>query len=249
MALEKRTCRFEVKELAEDTPGQFSGIASVYGVTDLQGDVVMPGAFTKTIEERGRELPILWQHHPDTPIGVGTLSDSGPGLLLAGSLVLDVQKAREAYALLKAKAVKGLSIGYEVIKDRMENGVRQLLEIRLWEVSLVTFAANPLAQVTGVKDIEGLAAVVAELKEGRVLSRRNRQTLADAVALLSELLAAAGEDAGDKQTDPASTGTPPAPKGEEPPTAPEPELLHSLRAFTEDVKAAADAAARRKSWT
>ena len=63
---------------------------------------------------------------------------------------MELPKAQEAYVLLKSGAIDGLSIGYEVakaVRDR-QTGVRHLLEVSLWEISLVTFAANQAARIT-----------------------------------------------------------------------------------------------------
>jgi hypothetical protein len=146
--VEKKAFQFEVKELQET--GDFVGFASVYGIEDLGGDMVMPGAFTRTIQQNP-EVVILWQHDPYHPIGLGKLEDSPQGLIIRGKLNLDVTKGREAYSLLKQGAIKGLSIGYDTITVSWAQEVRQLLEVRLWEVSVVTFPMLPIAQVTSVK--------------------------------------------------------------------------------------------------
>src|SRR5436190_5181510 len=124
-----------------EEPGTFTGLASVYNNTDLHGEVVLPGAFTKTIAERP-VVKLLYQHDTWTPIGVGEISDSDAGLVIKARLALGVEKARETYELLKAGVLDSLSIGFDVIKDAVEGKVRKISEIRLWEVSVVTFPAN-----------------------------------------------------------------------------------------------------------
>ncbi len=137
-----------LKEINED--GTFTGLAATYGTRDLGGDVIQPGAFTKSLAAKS-EVPVLWQHDQKEPIGVGRLSDTEQGLAISGKLVLESDVARKAYALMKAGAVKGLSIGYQIVHDAMQNGMRMLQELKLHEVSVVTFAMNPAAQVTAVK--------------------------------------------------------------------------------------------------
>lgn len=173
--------KFLLKKVADD--GSFTGLAAVYGNTDLGGDIIMPGAFTKTINDKG-EVPILWQHDSREPIGLGKLADSADGLLIDGMLVMGSPTAQKAYALMKAGVTKGLSIGYDTIVSEYdkENDIRRLKELRLWEVSVVTFPMNPKAQVIDVKCIaEDLSAAAAdiqakafamhkELKAGRQLS-------------------------------------------------------------------------------
>lgn len=161
-------------DLAPD--GSFNGRASVYGVVDHQGDIVERGAFRRSLNERGRTRPLLWGHQPDKPIGVVTLSDSLDALHVQGQLVLDTQLGREAHALMKAGAVDGLSIGYEVRDAHPRNGVRHLADLDLWEVSLVTFPANTHARVDAVKDgaLASLARTLSAMHdelEGAALRR------------------------------------------------------------------------------
>ena len=145
----------EIKSL--DEHGRFAGYASVFGVVDSQHDVVMPGAFTFTLEQRAGQIKLLWQHQWGEPIGAITkLFEDARGLYIEGQLLMDVARAKEAYALMKAGVVKGLSIGYTPgrWKRDPDSGVRQLQSVDLWEISLVTTPANAAAQVTVVKSDE-----------------------------------------------------------------------------------------------
>ncbi len=159
-------CAFEMKSLAAD--GTFEGYASVFGVIDSQRDRVHPGAFKSSIKSREKPVQLLWQHQWDKPIGVITaLFEDACGLYLKGKLLMEVAQAREAYALLKAGVVRGLSIGYSVKRSRRnpDSGVRELLDLNLWEISLVTQPANEAALVTVVKsritdDMEALARAI-----------------------------------------------------------------------------------------
>lgn len=142
----------ELKMLGED--GRFAGYASVFEVVDSQRDMVHRGAFAKSIAGRLSQIKLLWQHAMGEPIGYFTaMFEDTHGLFVEGRLMLEVAKAREAYALLKAGVVRGLSIGYAPVRSRVDaqTGVRHLSEVELWEVSLVTFPANEAAQVTVVK--------------------------------------------------------------------------------------------------
>jgi len=134
--------------------GEFEGLASVYDVQDLGGDIVKKGAFTRTLEHRKGKVPLLWQHDSAEVIGIAELKDSRDGLGIRGKLNLKVAKAVEAYELLKQGAIKGLSIGYDVVKETAEGGARLLKELALWEVSVVTFPMNPEAAVMSVKSPE-----------------------------------------------------------------------------------------------
>lgn len=149
--MEHKQLQLKVNDIAQD--GTFEGLLSVYGVVDLGNDRVEPGAFTKSIAERGGVVPLLWQHQINQPIGLLQLRDTPKALEVTGSLVLEVAQAREAYALLKKGVLRGLSIGYEAIKHTMQGSIRRLQELRLMEGSLVTFPMCLPAEVTAVKSI------------------------------------------------------------------------------------------------
>lgn len=159
-----KECKFQLKEIGEE--GTFTGLAAVYGNVDMGKDMIQPGAFTKTLADKNSEVPILWQHDPREPIGKATLTDGKEGLHIKGELVLESPVAQKAYALLKRGVLKGLSIGYDVVTEKMEKGIRILKEIKLWETSLVTFPMNELALVDHVKgmndqELAELAEVIA----------------------------------------------------------------------------------------
>lgn len=155
----------EIKEFSEE--GSFEGLLSPYGTVDLGGDMVEPGAYVKTIQENKGKVVMLWQHQTASPIGELTLEDRADGLWCKGKLCLELAAAKEAYISIKAGLVKGLSIGYDSIKDSVENGIRHLKEIRLWEGSLVTFPMAP-------------SAMIASFKAGAMLSAANKSRLSTA---------------------------------------------------------------------
>ena len=146
----------EIKSVSET--GVFSGYGSVFHNEDSYGDVVRPGAFKKSLAEwakKGRLPPMLWQHDKREPIGVFTkMVEDEKGLFVEGRLLIDdIPQARAAYALLKEKALGGMSIGYReiLIEQDHDEKVTNLLELDLWEVSVVTFPANEEATVDSVK--------------------------------------------------------------------------------------------------
>jgi HK97 family phage prohead protease len=155
-----------------DDEGRFTGYAAVFGNVDQGNDVIDPGAFTKTLDENP-EVPILWAHDTDEPIGVSTsMVEDGKGLRVEGQLALDVQRAREVHALMKLGAIKGLSIGYRTVKRSFKGAVRHLEELKLGEFSPVVFPMNALAGVDDVKDLygweatEGLSALLCMIRAG-----------------------------------------------------------------------------------
>ena len=148
--MEKKQFKFELKELKET--GEFEGYAAVFGNLDKGGDIIDPGAFTKTLLEK-KEFPLSWMHDIRDLLGMVSAEQDNVGLKIHGFLNLAVQSAREKYALMKQGVIKMLSIGYDTIKAVFEsNGaVRRLQELKLYEVSLVPWAMNPEALVTDVK--------------------------------------------------------------------------------------------------
>jgi uncharacterized protein len=145
-------CALELKSLSEE--GRFAGYASVFDVVDSQNDIILRGAFAKTLRERKGGIKLLWQHQMDEPIGIiEKIFEDTRGLYVQGRLLLSVARAREAYDLVKAGALEGMSIGYSPVSFDFEpkTGVRRIHEVSLWEVSLVTFPANAAAGITVVK--------------------------------------------------------------------------------------------------
>lgn len=138
--------------------GEFEGYGSVFGNEDSAGDIVAQGAFAASLAEhksQGTMPALLWQHDSRKPIGVYTeMREDSRGLFVKGKLELDTQLGREAHVLLKAGALNGLSIGYMIKRwERSEedDNIWTLLELDLWECSIVTFPANEQARVSGVK--------------------------------------------------------------------------------------------------
>ncbi len=161
--VEWKTFDFLCSDMKADEKA-ISGYGSVFGNVDLQNDVVEAGAFADSIAElkaSGRPLKMLWQHYD--PIGPWTeVAEDARGLFVSGlPLIDDVQQAREAYALAKAKVVDGLSIGYRVLdyNRNADTGVRHLKRLKLVEVSLVTEPANPMARVSSVKSASEIRSI------------------------------------------------------------------------------------------
>jgi HK97 family phage prohead protease len=175
---------FTWKVKALDPQGTFSGVASTYSDTpDLQGDLILPGAYAQAIASQGAGYPLLFAHQQSQPLGVGKISDSREGLIVNGTLVMSDPNAQRAYAHLKAGSLKGLSIGYSVSPDKEtfnRDGTRTLTEIRLHEISLTPVPADPGAQVTSVKSA---AAVLRGLKSGD-LGAEDRAVLVGALRSL-----------------------------------------------------------------
>ena len=149
------------------------GYASVFGVRDRGGDIVMPGAYAaslKRMAEAGGRVRMLWQHDQGQPIGVWDMvAEDAHGLRVKGRLLTEVAKGREAAALMSAGAVDGLSIGYRTLRaEKLPEGGRKLIELELWEVSLVTFPMLPIARASAKSDV----SLMAEFARGIEAARR-----------------------------------------------------------------------------
>src|SRR5256714_8814516 len=139
-----------------DPDGTVEGYASLFGEIDAARDMVMPGAFSRTLKSRGvRRIPMLFQHDPAEPVGVWfELTEDFRGLRARGRLIPEVARARELLALVKSGAVDGLSIGFRTVKGRIDpaSRVRKIHELELWEISIVTFPLLAGARVRAVKE-------------------------------------------------------------------------------------------------
>lgn len=144
--------KFSSVQIDVEKSGEIEGYASRFGVKDQGGDVVVKGAFEKSLSRRSPIM--LWQHDPSRPIGRWTsVKEDEKGLHVKGQINLDVQKGREAVALIADGAISGMSIGYRTLKsDSIKNG-RELKELDLWEVSLVTFPMLPEATIESIKSV------------------------------------------------------------------------------------------------
>jgi len=147
----------KAETIGEEGSGEFEGYGSIFGNVDLGNDVIMKGAFKRSLRRRGpKKVKLLYQHKTDMPIGVfDQIREDEKGLYVKGRLALQTQAGREAYELMKMGALDGLSIGFKVdpkgysYEPRTKR--RVIDEVDLMEVSLVTFPMNPQAMVRSVK--------------------------------------------------------------------------------------------------
>ena len=186
MTVKHHDSRLQVKSVGEN--GVFAGYASVFDVVDSYKDVVIPGAFVKSLQQHmdsGTMPALLWQHNTSEPIGVWTLmQEDKKGLYVEGRLLVDDDPlARRAYAHLKAGSVSGLSIGFKTVDEEYdrENDTMKLKEVELWETSIVTFPANTAARVENVRAadiIKNIRDFEAVLRDELGFSARKAKKLA-----------------------------------------------------------------------
>lgn len=150
--MQRRSFGWEIKGI--DEAGYVEGLAAGYGNVDHGGDKILPGAFSKSIEGRAG-VPMLLFHDQQRPVGKwAEFSETADGLMVKGKISTKTRDGGEAYELVKDGALSGLSIGYDPVVKRMAGDVRELVELALHEVSLVTIGMNSRAMISGVKELE-----------------------------------------------------------------------------------------------
>jgi hypothetical protein len=196
---------------------------AVMGHVDDGGDRILPNAFRKTLAERQSRVMVLWQHDASQPpvgkpltikeIAAGELPGeykarypAATGALYGEVEYLDTPRGNEILTGIRAEAIKENSIGYDtIVSDYASEGekkVRNLREVRLWDISPVNWGMQPAAVnlksavahfQTGELDIPGLIpelmrVFTGEAKEGRVLSAANLAKLKNALETLTSIL-------------------------------------------------------------
>lgn len=142
---------FEYSTKADGDVTRIEGYGSTFGNTDLGGDVVQRGAFVKSLSERMPKM--LWQHDIKQLPGVWErASEDTKGLYLEG-FFLNTTLGRDVAEQSKHGAIETMSIGYGVKQAEYsaDKKTRFLKELRLHEVSLVTFPMNEEARIIAVK--------------------------------------------------------------------------------------------------
>lgn len=158
---------------APDDTGVISGYAATWGRPDSFGDIWVKGCFAASLEQHranGTRPLMLWAHDPTNPIGVWeSFVEDGTGLKVEGRLVLDATAGRDAFALLKAGAVDGLSVGFRTVKSTaLPKGGRRVEAVDLIEASLVARPAQGAARITSIRSespVAGLAAYIRQCAE------------------------------------------------------------------------------------
>lgn len=126
------------------------GYASLFNIPDLNGDVVRPGAFARSLKRQGpRGVRMLFQHEAGEPVGVwDEMREDATGLYVRGRVLKAAPRGRATASLIAQGAVDGLSIGFRTIRFApLKAGGRELIELDLWEVSVVTFPMLPQARL------------------------------------------------------------------------------------------------------
>lgn len=218
---------YKTMQLKADEAGKISGFFSTYEKTpDSYGDIIMPGAFTKTIEKRketGHPFPLCFNHDFDKVIGAcNTIEEKEQGPYIEADF-LDTQLGQDVRKMVLSGAIYQFSFAYDVLGSRepneeeRKNGVLNVLtEVEVYEVSVVTVPANQNAQVTEIK-----SAIETAVKAGRRNSKSDEDTIKECIAMLQSLITEPGaddipeeEEANEEETTPEVNAAAEEPKDE-----------------------------------
>lgn len=150
MMLYKQT---QIGELidADEKAGIVKGYGSVFGNVDSDGDIINKGAYTKTLEENGNRVKYLYQHDMDKPLGkMNNLYEDEKGLVFEAEIP-KTRLGKDVIELMKSGVITENSVGIIPVKKDMVEGYRHINEVRLFEISAVTLAANDQAMILDVK--------------------------------------------------------------------------------------------------
>lgn len=203
---------------ATNDGGGITGYASTFNRVDSYGTAFAPGAFTKTLAERADKISILYNHNPDINIGIpNSMSTDEYGLKVDAQIFDDGADGTTLMKRLRAGARYGLSFGFRTMQQRASTaddnldmtqvhdadiygGIQVITEVRLYEVSIVTFPANDAAEITGVRQrarADALSSLLDDISENR-LSEDER-------ALTGRIVAAFPQAASDSSAAPRTT--------------------------------------------
>lgn len=200
--MEYKSVSQEIK--AEGDEGVVSGHYSIFGNVDDGEDRMHPGAFAKTIKERSKRVKVFFGHDWGKLIAPPpeVLQEDSTGLFAKYNIVLKSFWGREAWELIKAGAMTEGSFGFEAVKfDYDEKGVRDLREVKLFEISPVPLGMNPLTSIRAIKSgaipqaqhLEIITGILEEIQAGRMLVTADTKQLTEVRDTLCALADALNE--------------------------------------------------------
>jgi HK97 family phage prohead protease len=173
---------------ADEKMGIVKGYGSVFGNVDSDGDIITKGAYTKTISENGNRVKYLYQHDMDKPIGkMIHLEEDAKGLVFEAQ-VPKTQLGKDVIELMKAGVISENSVGILPLQKRMNGEYRELTEVKLFEISAVTLAANDQAMILDVKGNVDLEKVTKRYDKIARLIRKGEISDELGFALEAEIL-------------------------------------------------------------
>ncbi|MDE0723276.1 MAG: HK97 family phage prohead protease [Alphaproteobacteria bacterium] len=176
----------------DQVKGELVATASTFNSVDEEGDIILPGAFSKTLSEhKASHFKFLYQHDPFYPLGIiRSLTQTKDGLEMRAKFAMNSAFVRDKFELARMGAFGGVSIGFSIPagKSRIRpDGVREISEVKLMEVSLVTFPANTEAKI---QDVKGADRLMQDFKTSFGLSAAGANSAAEGLKALHKCVAA-----------------------------------------------------------
>jgi HK97 family phage prohead protease len=135
------------------------GYGSYFGNKDADNDVISKGAYQKTIKENGERVKYLYQHNMMQPIGkMKELYEDDRGLVFVAE-VPRTSLGKDVIELMKAGVITENSVGILPIQKEDKGDYRELKEVKLFEISAVTLAANDMAKIMDVKGTQMISDI------------------------------------------------------------------------------------------
>lgn len=160
----KNYIQCELKQISDPETGVIEAYAAIFGNVDSYNDVILPGAFAKTLQEwedSDSTIPLLWGHDLSDPMsnigGISYATEDDKGLFIRATFdIEDNPRAKQVYKLCKERRVRDLSFAFNPLKyeygEKDGKNVRFLNEVQLYECSIVGVGANPLTEIVSVKE-------------------------------------------------------------------------------------------------
>jgi HK97 family phage prohead protease len=156
----------------DDEKGIIKGYASMFNNKDSDGDIINRGAYTKTLQENAERIAFLYQHNMNQPIGKPlSMKEDEKGLFIEAK-ISDSSLGKDVKTMVSEGILKEFSVGFIPIKEDLQKDVNYIKEIKLFEFSLVTLAANPLAKVTEYKGTKSVDNLMDEFDKLIKMSRK-----------------------------------------------------------------------------
>jgi HK97 family phage prohead protease len=156
----------------DDEKGIIKGYASMFNNKDSDGDIITKGAYSKTLQENSERIAFLYQHNMNQPIGKPlSMKEDEKGLFIEAK-ISDSSLGQDVKTMVSEGILKEFSVGFIPIKEDLQKDVNYIKEIKLFEFSLVTLAANPLAKVTEYKGTKSVDNLMDEFDKLIKMSRK-----------------------------------------------------------------------------
>jgi len=164
------------------------GYGSYFDNLDSDNDIIRKGAYQKTIQENGNRVKYLYQHDMMQPIGkMNELYEDEKGLVFVAEIP-KTQLGADVIELMKAGVITENSVGIMPIVKELKADYREIREVKLYEISAVTLAANDQAKIMDVKGISNIDQVYKRYDNICKLLRKGNISDDMGYALESEIL-------------------------------------------------------------